>query len=65
MKMSQNVIFDDKPVFSISIAAQLLGISVHTLRMYEREGLIIPFKTRTNRRLFSENDIERILQLSA
>ena len=33
-----------EPVFPISTAAKLLKISVHTLRMYEREGLIIPFK---------------------
>ncbi len=50
----------DLPIFTISSAAKLLGISVHTLRMYEREGLIIPFKKESNQRLYSEKDIERI-----
>ncbi|CUT05716.1 MerR family DNA-binding transcriptional regulator [Candidatus Kryptonium thompsonii] len=32
------------PVFPISVVAERLGISEHTIRMYEREGLIIPYK---------------------
>jgi MerR family transcriptional regulator/heat shock protein HspR len=48
------------PVYSIASAARALGISVHTLRMYEREGLILPFKTDSNQRRYSESDIERI-----
>ncbi len=51
---------DDKPVFSISAAAKLLGISVPTLRMYENEGLIIPHKTKSNQRIYSKKDIDRI-----
>ena len=50
----------DQPIFPISQAAQLLGISVHTLRMYEREGLIIPFKRETKQRLYSRSDLDRI-----
>lgn len=50
----------DKPVYSISSAARLLDISVHTLRMYEREGLIIPFKEGNKNRLYSDRDIERL-----
>lgn len=50
----------EQPLFPISIAANLLNISVHTLRMYEREGLIIPFKKKTNHRLYSQADIERV-----
>lgn len=48
------------PVYSISIAAKLLGISVPTLRMYEKEGLIIPHKTDGNQRIYSEDDLERL-----
>jgi MerR family transcriptional regulator/heat shock protein HspR len=48
------------PKYKISEAAKLLGISVHTLRMYEREGLIIPYKKSTNQRLYSDDDIERL-----
>jgi MerR family transcriptional regulator/heat shock protein HspR len=61
----ENAIIDfklpqDEPVFPISTAAKLLNISVHTLRKYEKEGLIIPFKKSSNQRAYSENDIERI-----
>ncbi|PKL83593.1 MAG: MerR family transcriptional regulator [Ignavibacteriae bacterium HGW-Ignavibacteriae-3] len=49
-----------EPVFSISTAARLLKISVHTLRMYEREGLIIPYKKKSNQRLYSQADLDRI-----
>lgn len=50
----------DEPIFPISTAAKLLNISVHTLRMYEREGLIIPYKKESHQRLYSKADIERI-----
>lgn len=50
----------DIPLYPISSAAKILGISVHTLRMYEKEGLILPFKKESNHRLYSESDIERL-----
>ncbi len=31
----------NEPIYPIGVASKLLGISVHTLRMYEKEGLII------------------------
>jgi len=49
-----------RPVFTIGIAAELIGVSVHTLRMYETEGLILPQRTKTQRRLYSQVDIERL-----
>lgn len=50
----------NEPVYSIGAAATLLHISVHTLRMYEREGLIIPYKRESKQRLYSRADIERL-----
>ena len=50
----------DTPLYSIGTAARVLGISVHTMRMYERSGLIVPFRRETNQRLYSERDIERL-----
>jgi len=50
----------NEPIFTISTAAKLLKISVHTMRMYEREGLIIPFQKKSKQRLYSKTDIERI-----
>ncbi len=46
--------------YTISTAARLLGISVHTLRMYEKEGLLLPFKSDGNQRRYSDMDLERI-----
>lgn len=46
--------------YSIGEAADILGISVQTLRYYEQEGLIIPFHRGSKHRRYSENDIERI-----
>lgn len=51
---------NDVPVYTISNAARLLNISVHTIRMYEREGLIIPYKKESKQRLYSEKDLERM-----
>ncbi len=50
----------DIPLFPISTVARILGVSVHTLRLYEREGLIIPFRKETGHRLYSYADIERL-----
>jgi MerR family transcriptional regulator, heat shock protein HspR len=51
---------NDVPLYSISTAAKILGISVHTLRMYEREGLIIPFRKESLQRLYTRSDVERL-----
>ena len=51
----------NEPVYTIGVAAMKLGISVHSLRQYENEGLIIPFKTATGRRLYSDLELEKIL----
>jgi MerR family transcriptional regulator/heat shock protein HspR len=50
-----------RPVYVISVAAELVRVHPRTLRIYEGEGLICPARTRTNIRLFSENDIRRVL----
>src|SRR3954447_24252474 len=50
-----------RPVYVISVAAELVAVHPRTLRIYEGEGLICPFRTRTNIRLYSENDIRRVL----
>lgn len=48
------------PLYTISTAAELLGLTVHTLRKYEKEGLILPFKKTSRHRLYSQNDLDRL-----
>ena len=48
------------PIHPIGIVAEKLGISVETIRLYERSSLILTTKTEGNQRLFSQSDIERI-----
>ncbi|MGA7988993.1 MAG: MerR family transcriptional regulator [Candidatus Dormiibacterota bacterium] len=52
----------DKPLYTISVAAEILGTHARTLMMYEHLGLVIPGRTASNRRLYSQRDI---LTLSA
>jgi hypothetical protein len=51
---------DYQPVISIGTAAGMVGLSVSALRKYEREGLLIFFRTSTGRRLLSYSDLRRI-----
>jgi MerR family transcriptional regulator/heat shock protein HspR len=45
---------------SIGETADILGISVPTLRLYEREGLVLPHRRQSRHRRFSDSDIERV-----
>lgn len=51
---------DREPVFTMRMAAKLVGIHQQTLRAYEREGLIEPARSAGGHRLFSHDDIERL-----
>ena len=46
-----------EPRYVISVAAKILGIQTHTLRYYERLGVIEPCRSGGNIRLYSESDI--------
>lgn len=48
------------PLYPISIASKLTNTTVYTLRVYEDRGLIIPYRTNTGRRLYSDTDIARL-----
>jgi MerR family transcriptional regulator/heat shock protein HspR len=47
-------------VFVISVAAELAGMHPQTLRIYERKGLIDPYRTPGGTRRYSQEDIERL-----
>jgi MerR family transcriptional regulator/heat shock protein HspR len=48
---------NDEPRYVISIAARMVGVQVHTLRYYEKIGVVEPSRSQGNIRLYSEKDI--------
>ena len=51
---------NDRPIYMISVAAELVGMHPQTLRMYETKGLVRPQRTPGGTRLYSEADVERL-----
>jgi MerR family transcriptional regulator/heat shock protein HspR len=49
----------EQPLYLISVVAEMLSVHPQTFRLYERDGLITPRRTR-RQRLYSENDVERL-----
>lgn len=50
----------NEPVYIISVAARLLGVSMQTLRQYEANDLVQPARSDRGTRLYSENDLLRL-----
>lgn len=50
----------NEAVYIISVAAELAGVHPQTLRIYERKGLIEPYRTPGGTRRYSEVDLERL-----
>ncbi len=51
---------DQEPRYVISVAARILSVQTHTLRYYEKIGIIEPYRSRGNIRLYSDRDIARL-----
>jgi MerR family transcriptional regulator/heat shock protein HspR len=49
--------YDTEPRYVISVAARMLDTQTHTLRYYEKVGIIAPRRSRGNVRLYSDRDI--------
>lgn len=49
-----------EPRYVISIAARMVGVGTHTLRYYERMGLVEPERSPGGLRLYSEREVERL-----
>jgi MerR family transcriptional regulator, heat shock protein HspR len=47
----------DKPIYTISVAAEILATHPRTLMMYEHLQLVVPQRTATNRRRYSQRDV--------
>ncbi len=50
----------EEAVYIISVAAELAGVHPQTLRIYERKGLIAPYRTPGGTRRYSVHDLERL-----
>lgn len=55
---------DDQGVYGISVAAELVGMAVPSLRLYESYGLLEPDRTPGGTRRYSVNDLERLRTIS-
>jgi MerR family transcriptional regulator/heat shock protein HspR len=51
---------NNEPRYVISIAARMVGVQTHTLRYYEKIGIIEPSRSTGNIRLYSDKDIARL-----
>jgi MerR family transcriptional regulator, heat shock protein HspR len=54
----------DHGVYGISVAAELSGIAVQSLRLYERYGLITPARSEGGTRRYSADDLMRLRRIS-
>ncbi|HEX2360616.1 MAG TPA: MerR family transcriptional regulator [Jiangellaceae bacterium] len=54
----------DHGVYSISVAAELTGIEPHTLRAYERAGLLTPTRSDGGVRRYSDDDLVRLQRIN-
>ncbi|WP_275677489.1 MerR family transcriptional regulator [Neobacillus drentensis] len=61
--MSGSEIRRSMPLFPIGTVMQLTELTARQIRYYEEHQLISPARTEGNRRLFSLNDIDRLLEI--
>jgi DNA-binding transcriptional MerR regulator len=55
----------ERAVYGISVAAELVGMGVQTLRLYEARGLLEPDRTDGGTRRYSANDLDRLRRIGA
>ena len=53
-----------RAVYGISVAAELVGMGVQTLRLYEARGLLTPERSTGGTRRYSANDLDRLHRIS-
>ena len=52
--------------YPIKAVSQITGLSIHVIRAWEkRYNAVVPFRTDTNRRLYTSKDVEKLKLLSA
>ena len=55
----------DGATYGIGVAAELVGIGVQNLRLYEARGLLEPERTEGGTRRYSSNDLDRLRHIAA
>ncbi len=50
-------------VFAISVAADMSSMEIQNLRVYERRGLVAPDRTPGGTRLYSVDDVARLIRI--
>jgi DNA-binding transcriptional MerR regulator len=50
-------------VYGISVAAELVGMGVQNLRLYEARGLLVPDRTDGGTRRYSANNLDRLRRI--
>ncbi|HET8987613.1 MAG TPA: MerR family transcriptional regulator [Humibacillus sp.] len=55
---------DDRGVYGITVAAELVGMPAANLRLYESRGLLEPARTEGGTRRYSVNDLVRLRRIS-
>ncbi|WP_237200466.1 heat shock protein transcriptional repressor HspR [Rothia nasimurium] len=55
----------DRPLFVISVAAELAGMHPQTLRQYDRLGLVQPQRASGRARRYSERDVQKLQEIQA
>jgi len=51
---------ESKPLFTLAVTAEIIGVHPRTLMIYEDEELVVPARTRTNRRRYSQQDVRTL-----
>ncbi len=52
-----------EPLYVISVAARLAGLPSWVLRVLDQEGIVVPARTDSNRRLYCPEDIDRLARV--
>jgi MerR family transcriptional regulator/heat shock protein HspR len=50
-------------VYAISVAAEMASMEIQNLRVYERHGLVFPDRTPGGTRIYSADDVTRLIRI--
>ena len=62
--MATGTLTEERSALSVTAAAQVIGVSPHTLRYYEQQGLVRPARNASGHREYGEADLRRLVFLT-